>query len=204
MLHYGLCTVWPGCQLGGQGLLRSIRSPRRQLGELQLGERQDVVVSPRGSAHVKSAALPQGAGQAPYAKAKAAQHVVAWDGQVLVRHSPFWCPRSRRLWLRLPPAQRPGPHGPTGEGQLSARRSDAVVLIGVRAEGSLAVSPSLASSPSAVAPALESLLFAWLFLFPPITVIRRSRVCAAVRRFWQALYPFLMYYNTVARAILSE
>ncbi len=77
VVHYGPRTFGPGCrlgraedvvrqywlwlpwladQLGGRGLLRRSRSPRRQLEKLQLGpslgELQDLAASPRGVAHV--------------------------------------------------------------------------------------------------------------------------------------------------------
>jgi hypothetical protein len=40
MIHYGQQAPGLDCQLGGQGRLLHIRSPRLPLGELQLGERQ--------------------------------------------------------------------------------------------------------------------------------------------------------------------
>ncbi len=54
MVHYGPWPVEPGCRLGGQDnpAHQEPESLRRLLGELQLGERQGVAVSPQGGAHV--------------------------------------------------------------------------------------------------------------------------------------------------------
>ncbi len=44
--HYGLWPPGLAGQLGGQGRLQRILSPRRQLEKFQLGELQDVAASP--------------------------------------------------------------------------------------------------------------------------------------------------------------
>ncbi len=44
--HYGLWPPGLAGQLGGQGRLQRILSPRRQLEKLQLGELQNLVASP--------------------------------------------------------------------------------------------------------------------------------------------------------------